>query len=70
VELFDQHGVDLLQTLGLNRDFAAREEVNLIYASTSNHPVVKETDTLTLRVSNNTVVAAVITIELTYALGA
>ena len=66
----DQNGIDLLQGLGANRDTAAPEEVVLIYANTSLHPYVDETDTLTLVVDNHFAVSAQITIDLYYALGA
>lgn len=69
MELLDQHGVDVLQTLGRNRDLATAEETDIFVGATQVHPTVDETDTLTLRISNNLVASAQMTIELLWALG-
>ena len=66
----DQHGLDVLQGVGIDRDNAASEEANVVYSSTNVHPVVDECDRLTLKVSGNTSASAEVTIYLTYALGA
>ncbi len=70
MRILDQHGVDVLQGVGLNRDRAASEEAVIVYASTSIHPYIDETDTLTLHVDNNLVASAQIVIDLYFALGA
>jgi len=70
VAILDQNGLDVLQGLGANRDMAASEVAPIIYAGTSLHPYVDETDALTLVISNNLVPSAQVVIELTYALGA
>lgn len=70
VELFDQNGLDVLETLGLNRDVATAERAVLVYPTTTIHPYVDEIDALTLRISNNLVANAQVVIDLYYALGA
>lgn len=70
MEIFDQHGFDVLQTLGINRSAHVPESVVLVYASTSLHPYVDEQDTLTLRLRGNALPSASVLIELTYAVGA
>ena len=67
--LRDQHGLDVLQTLGIDRDRAATEEAALVYSGTSVHPVIHEADSLTLRVEGNDEASAQLTIYLTYATG-
>jgi len=69
VELLNQFGLDVLQTLGRNRDTAAAEETPIFYASTSVHPCIDEEDTLTARISGNVVVGATLTVIVYYALG-
>lgn len=67
--LFDQSGHDLLEGVGLNRDQAATEHAVIVYSGTSLHPVVDETDTLTLRLDGNLVASAQVEVTLYYALG-
>ena len=66
----DSRGFDVLQGLGANRDAAATEETVLVYASTSVHPYIDETDSLTLVVDNHVAPSAQIVIDLYFALGA
>lgn len=66
----DSRGFDLLQGAGLNRDRTAAEEAVIVYASTSLHPYVDETDTLRLKVDNQAAPSAELTIDLYIALGA
>lgn len=68
--MVDQNGIDVLQGLGANRDAAASEETVLVYASTSLHPYVDETDSLTLVIDNHFAPSAKMTIDLYFALGA
>ena len=68
--LKDQSGHDLLEGVGTDRDNAATQQAVIVYAGTSLHPVVDETDVLTLSIDNNAVVSAQIEIALYYALGA
>lgn len=69
VRLLDQTGYDVLEGLGADRSAVASEHKALIYASTSLHPVVDDSDALTLRIDNNGVGSAYMEIALYYALG-
>ena len=69
VQLLDQHGLDVLQTLGLNRDRAVTEEVSIVYSGSSVHLAVSDADVLTLRVGGNTDASAVMNIYMYYASG-
>ena len=53
MRVLDQTGYDLLEGLGANRDANATEQTNLVYASTSNHPIVDEADALTFVIDNH-----------------
>lgn len=68
--MFNDAGIDVLQALGVNRDFVRAEEVALVYSGTSIHPYVDECETLTLRVSNLVTPSGQTVIDLYYALGA
>ena len=70
VYIKDQSGHDLLEGVGVDRDNATTQHAVIVYAGTSLHPVVDETDVLTLQISNNVVASAQIEIVLYYALGA
>lgn len=69
VTLVNQHGYDVLQSLGLNRHTTSTQQVPILYSSTGTHPAVDETDTLTLTIAGNNVNSAITVIELYYALG-
>lgn len=69
VALLNQFGVDVLQGVGANRDQWANEEAAIVYSGTISHPVIDAADTLTLQITNNVVLGAVITIDLYYGLG-
>lgn len=68
VTVVDQHGHDVLEAVGGNRDTLNTEKVPIVYSGTAIHPVVDEADTLTLNIDNNAVNSAVVVIELYYAL--
>jgi hypothetical protein len=70
VTLEDQHGHDVLEGVGANRDTLNTEEAPIVYAGTAVHPVVDDSDTLTLKISGNAVNSAAVVIDLYYALGA
>ena len=70
ITLLDQHGHDVLQSLGLNRHTSTTEKVPIVYSGTSIHPVVDEADVLTLTFANNSVNSAITVVTLTYSLGA
>lgn len=65
----DEHGLDKLQGLGLNRDANATEENVILYSATSVHPAVAEADVLRLVVEGNTQASAQLTVFVEYALG-
>jgi predicted RNA methylase len=69
ITLEDGEGFDVLQGVGANRDTANTERAAIVIASTSLHPVVDETDVLTLKIANNSVNSATITVVIYYALG-
>lgn len=69
MQVVDQTGYDLLEGLGMARDKSAVEQAVIRYASTSLHPCVDESDTLTLVVTGNAAASATTAITLYYALG-
>ncbi|MBI3936775.1 MAG: hypothetical protein HY323_07340 [Betaproteobacteria bacterium] len=69
VTVEDQHGHDVLEGVGANRDTANTEKVAIVYSGTSLHPTVDEADTLTLKIGGNNVNSAVTVIQIYYALG-
>jgi hypothetical protein len=69
ITLVDQHGHDVLEGVGANRDTLNTEKVAVVYSGTGTHPVVDEADTLTLTITNNAVNSAVVVVQLYYALG-
>ena len=69
VTVVDQHGHDVLESVGLNRHTANTEKAPIVYSGTGLHPTVDESDTLTLNIDNNAVNSAQTVIELYYALG-
>lgn len=69
ITLVNQHGTDVLQGVGANRDTSNTEQAAIVYSGTATHPAVDESDTLTLTIANNSVNSAITVIELTYALG-
>jgi hypothetical protein len=69
IAITDALGLDVLQGAGQNRDTVTTESAAIVFASTSVNPVVDESDTLTLAITNNAVNSATITIVLYYATG-
>lgn len=65
----DQHGHDVLEGVGANRDTLNTEEVPIVYTGTVIHPCVDETDTLTLKITGNAVNSAAVVIDVYFALG-
>lgn len=61
--------MDLLQGLGADRSAFTSEQKLLIYSSTSLHPVVDESDVLTLVIDNTGAASAYVQIDLYYAIG-
>ena len=66
----DAGGYDVLEGVGANRDNAHTEHAAIVYASTSVHPVIHESDSLTLVIDNHFAPSAQISIEFYYCLGA
>ena len=69
VTVEDQHGHDVLEGVGANRDTANTEKVAIVYSGTGTHPTVDEGDTLTLKLAGNNVNSAVTVVQIYYALG-
>jgi hypothetical protein len=65
----DQYGHDVLEGVGADRSASADEKAAIVYSGTGTHPPVDESDTLTLKVANNSVNGAEVTLALYYALG-
>ena len=49
----DANGLDRLRSCGLNRHTTAAEEVPIVFASTSIHPIVRGGEALTITLANN-----------------
>lgn len=69
IAITDAEGLDVLKGVGANRDTANTESAAILYSSTSVNPVVDESDTLTLAITNNSNNSATVVIVLYYALG-
>lgn len=69
VTIEDQYGHDVLEGVGANRHTTNTQKVPVVYSGTSLHPTVDESDTLTLKIANNSVNSATTTIVLYYGLG-
>ena len=69
ITLVDQHGHDVLESVGLNRHTTTTEKVAVVYSGTGTHPTVDDSDTLTLTIANNAVNSAITVVTLYYALG-
>lgn len=69
VRLENQYGIDQFQGLGVGRNADQPEETAIIYASTSLHPVVDDTDILTFVVDNAGKASGQWTFEIYLALG-
>ncbi len=69
ITVVDQFSYDVLEGVGANRSATLPQKVAIVYSGTGVHPPVDEGDTLTLKIANNSVNSALITITLYYALG-
>lgn len=63
-------GYDLFQGAGANRDAQADEEAVVLYANTSVHPYLDDTDIPTLVIDNNHAALARVTVVIYVAMGA
>jgi len=70
VTLVDADGHDVLEGVGANRHTTNTEKVAVVMSGTEIHPVIDESDTLTLNIDNNVVNSAVTVIKLYYSKGA
>lgn len=70
ITLVDQHGHDVLEGVGANRHTTTTQKVAVVFSGTAVHPVVDESDTLTLTLAGNNVNSAITVVEIYYALGA
>lgn len=66
IAITDAQGFDVLQAVGANRHTSATEKASIVFSATSIHPLVSESDVLTLAITNNSVNGALITIKLYY----
>lgn len=66
----DAHGHDVLEGVGANRAAGSTEKAAIVFASTSVHPAIAQSDVLTLKIAGNSVNSAQIVVEIYYALGA
>ena len=64
VRLIDAAGYDLLEGLGADRSGTAAEQVPILYASTSVHPVVAAADELRLVIDNHVAASAQIEVSI------
>lgn len=69
MRLEDQGGYDLLEGVGANRSATATQHAAILYASSSVHPAVCESDTLTLVIDNHFAPSAQIEVAVYYAPG-
>ncbi len=70
ITLEDGGGHDVLEGVGANRHTTTTQKVAIVYSGTGTHPTVDESDTLTLKIANNSVNSATTSIAIYYALGA
>lgn len=62
----DQEGHDVLEGVGADRSTSATQKAPIVYSGTGVHPVVAQSDTLTLKVANNNVSSAIIKARIYY----
>ncbi len=69
VTLEDGEGFDVLEGVGANRDTANTEKAAIVVSGTSVHPIVANSDALTLKLANNSVNSAGVVLKLYYSPG-
>jgi hypothetical protein len=69
ITIEDDGGHDVLEGVGGNRHTTTTQKVPVVYNGTGTHPTVDDSDTLTLKIANNSVNSAITVITLYYALG-
>ena len=70
MQIFDEHGIDLLAGAGLKCDQAATTSAPIVFASTEIHPVVNEDSRLRLKIGQQFAPSAQLTVTIYFALGA
>lgn len=68
VGLDDQNDHDVLEGVGANRHTSNSEKAHVVYSGTGSHPVIHALDTLTLKITNNSVNSATTAVDLVYSL--
>jgi len=66
ITIEDEHGHDVLEGVAANRHATNTEKAAIVFSGTSIHPVVTESDTLTLKIGGNNVNSAETVITLYY----
>ena len=66
IVLEDADGHDVLEGVGANRHTTNTEKAAVVYSGTEIHPPVEYSDTLTLKITNNSVNSAVTVIKIYY----
>ncbi len=69
VQIFDEHGLDVLQGLVIDCDANGTTSAAIVYDSTSVHPAVNEQSSLRIRIGQQFAASAEMTITLYFALG-
>lgn len=69
MQLFDEHGADALQGLGMNCDKAGTTSVPVLFAGTNVHPSFSDDVVFRLKIGDQLVPSAQLTITLYFALG-
>jgi len=64
--LDDADGHDVMEGVGANRDTASTEKASIVFSGTAIHPPVAVSDTLTLKLTNNSVNSATISVKIYY----
>ena len=65
----DADGYDILEGVGANRHTTTTQKVPIVYSGTAVHPVLHDSDTISVVITNNSVNSAVVVISLYYVLG-
>lgn len=69
IQLFDEHGIDVLQGLGMNCHTAATTSAPIVYAGTDLHPAVNEDSVLQWHIGQQFAPSAQVTVTIYFALG-
>jgi hypothetical protein len=64
ITLLDVNSVDVMQSLIINRSTSATQTVRIVYSGKEEHPVVAQSDALTLVITGNSDTSATSTIDI------